>query len=56
VVEEHVEQQAENQSATLGVQSTETSADPTATLLPSEPDLTELGQSANIPPPKKSQQ
>lgn len=55
VVEEHAEQQAENQSATLGVQSTETIADPTATLLPSEPDLTEP-QSASIPPPTKSQQ
>ncbi|KAL1254526.1 hypothetical protein QQF64_016755 [Cirrhinus molitorella] len=56
VVEEHAEQQAENQSATLGVQSTETSADPTATLLPSELDLTELGQTDSIPPPTKSQQ
>ncbi|XP_016373730.1 SUN domain-containing ossification factor-like isoform X2 [Sinocyclocheilus rhinocerous] len=55
-VEEHAEKQAENQSATLGVQSTETSADPTATLLPSELDLTELGQTASIPPPTKSQQ
>uniref|UniRef100_A0A673JZ26 SUN domain-containing ossification factor n=1 Tax=Sinocyclocheilus rhinocerous TaxID=307959 RepID=A0A673JZ26_9TELE len=45
----------ENQSATLGVQSTETSVDPTATLLPSELDLTELGQTASIPPPTKSQ-
>ncbi|KTF71485.1 hypothetical protein cypCar_00037093 [Cyprinus carpio] len=56
VVEEHVEKQAENQSDTLGVQSTETSADPTATLLPSELDLTELGQTASISSPTKSQQ
>uniref|UniRef100_A0A673K9Y4 SUN domain-containing ossification factor n=1 Tax=Sinocyclocheilus rhinocerous TaxID=307959 RepID=A0A673K9Y4_9TELE len=56
VVEENAEKQAENQSATLGVQSTETSVDPTATLLPSELDLTELGQTASIPPPTKSQQ
>ncbi len=56
VVEEHAEKQAENQSATLGVQSTETIADPTATLLPSELDLTELGQTASIPPSTKSQQ
>uniref|UniRef100_A0A8C2CHB9 SUN domain-containing ossification factor n=1 Tax=Cyprinus carpio TaxID=7962 RepID=A0A8C2CHB9_CYPCA len=56
VVEEHVEKQEENQSDTLGVQSTETSADPTATLLPSELDLTELGQTASISSPTKSQQ
>ncbi len=56
VVEEHAEKQAENQSATLGVLSTETLADPTATLLPSELDLTELGQTASIPPSTKSQQ
>lgn len=56
VVEEHAEKQAENQSATLGVQSTETIADPTATLLPSELDLAELGQTASIPPSTKSQQ
>uniref|UniRef100_A0A671MSW0 SUN domain-containing ossification factor n=1 Tax=Sinocyclocheilus anshuiensis TaxID=1608454 RepID=A0A671MSW0_9TELE len=43
-------------SATLGVQSTETSVDLTATLLPSELDLTELGRTASIPPPTKSQQ
>uniref|UniRef100_A0A9J8CEU3 SUN domain-containing ossification factor n=2 Tax=Cyprinus carpio TaxID=7962 RepID=A0A9J8CEU3_CYPCA len=56
VVEENAEKQAENQSATLEVQSTETSVDPTATLLPSELDLTELGQTASIPPPSKGQQ
>ncbi|XP_016353481.1 SUN domain-containing ossification factor-like isoform X3 [Sinocyclocheilus anshuiensis] len=56
VVEENAEKQAENQSATLGVQSTETSVDLTATLLPSELDLTELGRTASIPPPTKSQQ
>ncbi|XP_026147168.1 SUN domain-containing ossification factor-like isoform X2 [Carassius auratus] len=56
VVEEHAENQAENQSDTLGEESTETSVDPTASLLPSELDLTELGQTASIPPPTKSQQ
>ncbi|XP_052390573.1 SUN domain-containing ossification factor isoform X4 [Carassius gibelio] len=50
VVEENAEKQAENQSATLGEPSTETSVDP------SELDLTELGQKASIPPPSKSQQ
>lgn len=55
VVEEHAETQTENQSATLG-QSTETSADPTAPLVPSELDLTELGQTDNIPPSTDSQQ
>ncbi|XP_026089503.1 SUN domain-containing ossification factor-like isoform X3 [Carassius auratus] len=50
VVEENAEKQAENQSATLGEPSTETSADP------SELDLTELGQKASIPPPSQSQQ
>ncbi|XDV41855.1 hypothetical protein PO909_010647, partial [Leuciscus waleckii] len=51
VVEEH----AENQSTTLG-QSIETSADPTASLVPSELDLTELGQTDSILPPTESQQ
>ncbi|XP_067273273.1 SUN domain-containing ossification factor isoform X2 [Pseudorasbora parva] len=51
VVEEH----AENQSATLG-QSTETSADLTAPLVLSELDLTELGQTDNIPPSTEKQQ
>ncbi|KAG1964635.1 SUN domain-containing ossification factor isoform X3 [Pimephales promelas] len=51
VVEEH----AENQSTTLG-QSTETSADPTASLVPSELDLTETGQTDSILPPTESPQ
>ncbi|KAK7150594.1 hypothetical protein R3I93_011741 [Phoxinus phoxinus] len=55
VMEEHAEKQAENQSITLG-QSTETSADPTASLVPSELDLTELGQTDSILPPTDSQQ
>lgn len=52
VVEEHAEKQAENQSITLE-QITETSADPTASPVPSELDLTELGQTDSIPPPPK---
>ncbi|XP_051511080.1 SUN domain-containing ossification factor-like isoform X3 [Myxocyprinus asiaticus] len=46
VVEEHTE----DKSSMLG-QSTETIADPAASLVPSELDLTELEPTANIPPP-----
>lgn len=55
VVEEQVEKQAENQSAVLG-QSTEASTDPTDSLVLSELELTETGQTDRIPPPTEGQQ
>ncbi|XP_051501556.1 SUN domain-containing ossification factor-like isoform X2 [Myxocyprinus asiaticus] len=50
-----VEELAENKSGMLG-QSTETIADPTASLFPSELDLTELEPTANIPIPREQPQ
>ncbi|TRY66740.1 hypothetical protein DNTS_033080, partial [Danionella cerebrum] len=48
-----VEEQAENESVVLG-ESTETSVDPTASLLPSELDLTEPKPTDHIPAPAES--
>lgn len=50
-----MEKQAENQSTVLG-QSTEASTDPTDSLVLSELELTETGQTDRIPPPTESQQ